>query len=183
MAEYLTNETDLTAVANAIRAKGGTTTPLVYPNGFVDAISNIKAGGVDIKVDTVTPDIYNIDLDSETFYLDTSKVDLGEHFVLIANIIGSAFDYSNILAGATIDESLEYDQPGLMVLQSPFMDEYPDIYELDIQIGNSQYISLPGAYDPTAKRITVPQFFEFIKDFKVPYKIDLVIASHIVNWN
>ena len=43
MAEYLTNTTDLTAVANAIRAKGGTSAPLVYPSGFVSAIQAIDA--------------------------------------------------------------------------------------------------------------------------------------------
>lgn len=43
MAEYLTNTTDLTAVANAIRAKGGTSAPLVYPSGFVSAIQAISA--------------------------------------------------------------------------------------------------------------------------------------------
>ena len=45
MAEYLTNTTDLTAVADAIRAKGGTSDPLVYPGGFVTAIGNIQTGG------------------------------------------------------------------------------------------------------------------------------------------
>jgi hypothetical protein len=45
MAEYLTNTTDLTAVADAIRAKGGTSDPLVYPDGFVTAIGNIQTGG------------------------------------------------------------------------------------------------------------------------------------------
>lgn len=45
MAEYLTNSTDLTKVANAIRAKGGTTEQLIYPDGFVTAISNIPTGG------------------------------------------------------------------------------------------------------------------------------------------
>ena len=45
MAEYLTNTTDLTAVANAIRAKGGTTAPLVYPDGFVTAIQSIDTTG------------------------------------------------------------------------------------------------------------------------------------------
>lgn len=45
MAEYLTNTTDLTAVANAIRAKGGTSAPLVYPDGFVSAINAIETGG------------------------------------------------------------------------------------------------------------------------------------------
>ena len=45
MAEYLTNTTDLTKVASAIRAKGGTSGPLVYPDGFVTAIQAIETGG------------------------------------------------------------------------------------------------------------------------------------------
>ena len=47
MAEYLTNTTDLTAVADAIRAKGGTAAQLVYPSGFVSAIQAIQAGAVE----------------------------------------------------------------------------------------------------------------------------------------
>lgn len=43
--EYLTTSTDLTKVANAIRAKGGTSDPLIYPDGFVTAIGNIQTGG------------------------------------------------------------------------------------------------------------------------------------------
>ena len=45
MAEYLTNTADLTKVASAIREKGGTYDPLVYPDGFVTAIQAIQAGG------------------------------------------------------------------------------------------------------------------------------------------
>ena len=45
MAEYLTNTADLTAVADAIRAKGGISDPLVYPDGFVSAIQAIETGG------------------------------------------------------------------------------------------------------------------------------------------
>ena len=45
MAEYLTNTTDLTKVASAIREKGGTTAQLVYPDGFVTAIQAIQTGG------------------------------------------------------------------------------------------------------------------------------------------
>lgn len=45
MAEYLTNTADLTAVADAIRAKGGTTDPLIYPGGFVAAIESLQTGG------------------------------------------------------------------------------------------------------------------------------------------
>ena len=44
MAEYLTNTTDLTSVANAIRTKGGTTELLTYPDGFVTAIQDIQTG-------------------------------------------------------------------------------------------------------------------------------------------
>ena len=45
MAELLTNTTDLTKVASAIREKGGTSNLLVYPDGFVTAIGNIQTGG------------------------------------------------------------------------------------------------------------------------------------------
>ena len=44
MAEYLTNTTDLTKVASAIREKGGTSAPLVYPDGFVSAVQAIQTG-------------------------------------------------------------------------------------------------------------------------------------------
>ena len=36
---------DLTSVANAIRAKGGTSASLAFPGGFVDAIEDIETGG------------------------------------------------------------------------------------------------------------------------------------------
>ena len=44
MAEYLTNTVELTAVANAIREKGGTSEQLACPNGFVTAIQAIQTG-------------------------------------------------------------------------------------------------------------------------------------------
>lgn len=45
MANYLTNDTELTSIANAIRTKGGTSAQLTYPTGFVTAIQNIPSGG------------------------------------------------------------------------------------------------------------------------------------------
>jgi hypothetical protein len=45
MADYLTTDTDLTAVADAIREKGGTSAALVWPQGYVDAIGAIESGG------------------------------------------------------------------------------------------------------------------------------------------
>lgn len=50
MADYLTTDTELTSVANAIRTKGGTSAQLTYPAGFVSAIEAIPTGG---GVDTV----------------------------------------------------------------------------------------------------------------------------------
>ena len=44
MAEYLTNTADLTAVADAIREKGGTSEQLACPDGFVAAIQAIQTG-------------------------------------------------------------------------------------------------------------------------------------------
>lgn len=38
-------DADLTSVANAIRAKGGTSDPLAFPNGFVSAVNSIPTGG------------------------------------------------------------------------------------------------------------------------------------------
>ena len=54
MAEYLTNTTDLTSVANAIRAKGGTTELLTYPDEFVTAIQAISLGIVPQLIVTVS---------------------------------------------------------------------------------------------------------------------------------
>lgn len=44
LTERLTDVADLTAVANAIRAKGKILGPLVYPDGFVEAINGISQG-------------------------------------------------------------------------------------------------------------------------------------------
>ena len=45
MAKYFVEDTSLTAVADAIRAKGGTTGELEFPSGFVSAVEGIEAGG------------------------------------------------------------------------------------------------------------------------------------------
>jgi hypothetical protein len=45
MAEYLVQDSDLTSVADAIRAKGGTSEELAFPDGFVSAVEGIQAGG------------------------------------------------------------------------------------------------------------------------------------------
>ena len=44
MAEYLTNNTDLKKIADAIRTKGGTSAALTYPDEYVSAINAIITG-------------------------------------------------------------------------------------------------------------------------------------------
>ena len=45
MADYLTTDTELTSIANAIRTKGGTNAQLEFPSEFVSAIGAITAIG------------------------------------------------------------------------------------------------------------------------------------------
>lgn len=66
MANYIVTDTELTSIANAIRAKGGTSGSLVFPSGFVSAIENISGGGL--------PDAYQeVDYlqSTGTQYIDT----------------------------------------------------------------------------------------------------------------
>ena len=45
MSNYIAADTDLAAIADAIRTKGGTSDPLTFPGGFEDAIADIQSGG------------------------------------------------------------------------------------------------------------------------------------------
>lgn len=48
--EYLTKSEDLTAVADAIRAKGGTDAQLEFPSGFVLAVQAISGIGQVVEI-------------------------------------------------------------------------------------------------------------------------------------
>jgi hypothetical protein len=54
MAEYLVKDTELTAVADAIRAKTGESGALVFPQGFASAIAEITTGGSDEQFALIT---------------------------------------------------------------------------------------------------------------------------------
>ena len=61
MAEYLVQDTSLTAVADAIRERGGTTAPLSFPDGMAEAVRNIQSGGGDLSA----VDVYIADFTSD----------------------------------------------------------------------------------------------------------------------
>lgn len=48
--EYLVDGADMTAVADAIRERGGTTAPLSFPEGMAKAVRGIQSGGTDISL-------------------------------------------------------------------------------------------------------------------------------------
>ena len=50
----------VTSVADAIRAKAGTTGPLAWPDGFITAISGIETGGGDSAASVIDRSVVNI---------------------------------------------------------------------------------------------------------------------------
>jgi len=55
--EYIVRAEEMTALADAIRNKGGTTEPLTWFSGFVDAVQNIGAHAQRAYVDGLFDDI------------------------------------------------------------------------------------------------------------------------------
>ena len=70
MAYRKVDEASLTAVADSIREKGGTTVALAFPDGFVSAVQAIQAGGGgSSSIDDVT--IRFVDFDGNQVYVST----------------------------------------------------------------------------------------------------------------
>lgn len=68
MAEYLVQGESLTAVADAIREKGGTTAPLSFPAGMAEAVRSIQSGGSDLSA----VDVYIADFTSDADLIVTA---------------------------------------------------------------------------------------------------------------
>ena len=68
MADYLVQGESITAVADAIREKGGTTAPLSFPEGMAKAVRNIQSGGGDLS----SVDVYIADFTSNADLIVTA---------------------------------------------------------------------------------------------------------------
>lgn len=75
MAYRKVDDISLASVADAIRSKGGTSDELVFPDGFVTAISAIQAGGGVSEPATISGiDLHNKETDIPDTYLNGSWV-------------------------------------------------------------------------------------------------------------
>lgn len=98
MADYLTTDTELTSVADAIREKGGTSAALVWPSGYVDAIDAIETGGggatlykIDNNGSRSAPD--TITIDGTTYDENFSNVRMG--YAPAGATVSFCYDYNN----------------------------------------------------------------------------------------
>ena len=73
MAEYLVRDSSLSAVADAIRAKCGTTDPLVWPDGFKAAVEAISSGIGGLTYDA-GEFVFDDDIASNSSYLYANPI-------------------------------------------------------------------------------------------------------------
>ena len=116
MADYIATDTDLTAVANAIRTRGGTSSSLTFPTGFVTAIANIPGGGAPTlqtksKSYTPTESAQSESITPDTGYDGLSEVDVSVG-AISSTYVGSGVsrnDSSDLSAsGATVTAPAGY---------------------------------------------------------------------------
>ena len=90
------NDNSLASVADAIRSKGGTSDALVFPDGFVSAISAIQTGGGGGEVSTG----YSV-----TFPATANNWDKMENYAALVLSDGSIVDFKDysVVAGRTIN--------------------------------------------------------------------------------
>lgn len=76
MADYLVQDTELTDVADHIRTKGGTSSLLIWPDGYKDAIDAIQTGG-SMQSKSVTPTETAQTVTPDSGYDGLSQVNVG----------------------------------------------------------------------------------------------------------
>ena len=137
MAEYLTNTTDLTSVANAIRAKSGTSDPLVYPDGFVTAIQSIDTtGGTKPATLTITSSNYTGTQEGVFVFVNSEG-----HIERLDRSYGSGFTFpitiETVIGGLVIFQT--YRLPGIPSSQNPVgCDHYKYQNEIFILVTSPQ---------------------------------------------
>lgn len=97
----------MTAVADTIRAKAGTTEPLAWPDGFITAISGIETGGGGASWVTISETLPNAMYRLGDVNMDGSLTQ--DDAVEITNYLGGAADFSSVqkvLSDADFDREI-----------------------------------------------------------------------------
>ena len=84
----------MTSVADAIRAKAGTTEPLAWPDGFITAISGIETGGGGASWVTISETLPNAMYRMGDVNMDGSLTQ--DDAIEIANYLGGGADFSSV---------------------------------------------------------------------------------------
>lgn len=152
MAKYLTSDNDMTAVADAIRAKGGTSGNLTFPSGFVSAVGNIPVGvdqetldaALATKADKTTEVTVATD-GAVTQALEAGKIYhfTGDLTALTITLTAPAsgdlahyhFDFSTGSTAPTVTI------PSAVTMPSGFSVDANKVYEIDILNGRGVYQS------------------------------------------
>lgn len=86
MAKYAVNGENLASVADAIREKGGTEEPLIFPDGFVQAVEQLKTKP-DLQDKAITPGAEDQSVTADTGYDGLGAVTVaGDADLIAANI-------------------------------------------------------------------------------------------------
>lgn|GEM_PF-3308121 len=93
-------DTDLTAVANAIRTKGGTSVPLAFPSGFVSAVEAIETGGGGSAAVSVLNTL-EITTDVRAVNIDTTPYNSYDFYFCIFDATLTASDWIYIVKDGT----------------------------------------------------------------------------------
>ena len=100
----------MTAVADAIRAKAGTTGPLAWPDGFITAISGIETGGGGASWVTISETLPNAMYRLGDVNMDGSLTQ--DDAIEISNYLGGDADFSSVqkvLADVNFDRMIIQD--------------------------------------------------------------------------
>lgn len=93
--EYLTNDIELTSVADAIRAKSGQTGQLIYPDGFASAVAGIKKAPATPYMEAEY--VENVDIDGNT-----------NHYIKRAKLYNHTAIYAQEFAGQQQLKNLDF---------------------------------------------------------------------------
>lgn len=134
---YIVERTGLEAVADAVRAKSGTTDKLTWPSGFINAIGNISGsdGMVALYKASNSLTLYSVVYDDINQCLSASEIDVVYGYLPYVSFLGDG-------------ENVEvYDSEG---------NYYETIFE-DVYDGQNSFYQNLGVFPYTVKLIDIPE--------------------------